>query len=119
VPVDSRKLSQTLMQMVGMLVRGDYQGLEAITGGRHLKAEQIAQAIQEWPARLIMPPDGELPTLVYGDIVEVRGAHPAEYAVDVLLYTVEEGRSDLTLSLTLKDSPSELYGVEIDNLHVL
>ena len=35
------------------------------------------------------------------------------------LWMVEEGRSDLTLEIRLTDTGRELYGIEIDNLHVL
>ena len=34
------------------------------------------------------------------------------------LWTAEEGRSDLTLELTLTDSRGEIYQIEIDDIHV-
>ncbi len=51
------------------------------------------------------------------DIYE-QTSHPEELALDVPLWTKEEGRSDLTLALTAIKQ-GETYTVEVDDLHVL
>jgi hypothetical protein len=41
------------------------------------------------------------------------------WAVVVDLYTEEEGRSDLSLEMTLSESSTPLYKVELDDLRVM
>jgi len=53
------------------------------------------------------------------DVNEIEGAIPRAWWVLVDLWTVEEGRSDLTLEIRLTDTGGELYDIEINNLHVL
>jgi hypothetical protein len=65
--MNSQKISDTVCHLVGMLVAGDYAGLEAVSRGRRLTAEELRQAVEEYggdlrlpgvPAReLRMPPD--------------------------------------------------------------
>jgi hypothetical protein len=47
-----------------------------------------------------------------------QGEHADSLALDVPLWTSEEGRSDLTLSLTATKRGGD-YELEIDDLHVL
>jgi hypothetical protein len=53
------------------------------------------------------------------DVNEIEGAIPRAAWVLVVLWTFEEGRSDLTLEIHLTDTGEELYVFEISNLHVL
>lgn len=52
------------------------------------------------------------------DIVEVRGAVPPTWSVVVPVYTREEGRSDLSVELTIVELNGERYGVALDNIRV-
>ena len=63
----------------------------------------------------------ELPSVALAaiDVVAISASNPHRWSVVVPLWTVEEGRSDLSLELTLEDSGKESYEVEIDDLHVL
>jgi hypothetical protein len=56
--------------------------------------------------------------LLDADIVQVEGVSPPRYSVRYDLWTKEEGRSDLSIELTIQ---FEHYGlqVELDNIHVL
>ncbi len=64
-----------------------------------------------------MPSEASLQKL---DVVEVKGAVPRRWGVRVDLWTAEEGRSDLTLELTLVEGDGGGEpAVEIDDLHVL
>jgi hypothetical protein len=55
---------------------------------------------------------------VYGAF-EIDGALPRAWALDVNLWTEEEGVSDLTLQIRATDSHGEYYSVAIEDLHVL
>jgi hypothetical protein len=52
------------------------------------------------------------------DIIEVKDAVPAQWSVRFHLWTYEEGRSDLSLELTLIEQ-GEGYIIELDGIHVL
>jgi hypothetical protein len=102
--------------IVALLVRGDYAALEDLSGGERLTAEELAQAVRDYPARLILPPTGkELPL----DVVAVKDSRPRRWSVDVPLWSQEEGLSDLTLQLSITERPGSQHTVEIDDLHVL
>ena len=98
-----------------MLAEGDYEGLERLTNGSRLTAAEMAEGVREYGGNLILPPDGAFENL---DVVGVEGARPREWSVNVDLWTAEEGRSDLTLELTLRENGKNIYDVEIDGIHV-
>jgi len=53
------------------------------------------------------------------DIVPISGSNPQLWSVVVPLWSQEEGRSDLSLEITVQDSPDQKYLIDIDDLHVL
>ena len=108
------ELKELVSRTVDLLVRGDYVELERMTSGRRLTASEIEQAVREYGGRLIMPPDGQLCL----DTIQVRGQIPPTWSVRCDLWTEEEGRSDLSLELTVIDQPGDAL-IEVDNLHVL
>ena len=110
------KIRDTVHHVVGMLVAGDYAGVEGASRGRRLTAEQLRQAVEEYGRELRMPPELVFDNL---DVVEIEDATPRAWSVLVDLWTVEEGQSDLTLELLLTDTGGELYDIEIYDLHVL
>ena len=112
--VDSRILSK-IREVVQMLLAGDFDGIERLTGGIRLSAKDMRTAVQNYGRTLILPPEGMEKGL---SIEEIENAVPRAWAVDCDLWTKEEGRSDLTLQLTLIANDSELR-VEVDGLHVL
>ena len=127
--MNKQKISDTVRHLVGMLVAGDYAGLEAISRGRRLTAEQLREAWEEYGGGLLLPgvPAGELrmpPESVFEtfdedniDVFELKSTR--SWAVLVDLWTVEEGRSDLTLELVLTETGGEQYDIQIWDLHVL
>lgn len=113
--IDTGKLSRTIQHVVDLLVRHEYSALEALTRGRRLNADEIEQAVTDYGRRLASPSVDGLPR----SVVPIEGNIPERWSVYVDLWTVEEGRSDLTLELTLTDSIQDQYEVQVDNIHVL
>ena len=99
-----------------MLVVGDFVGLETLSGGVRLSQAEIARAVHDYPGTLMLPPNSGDFCL---DVIELTGSRPRRWSVDIALWTREEGRSDLTMQVTMTDSGSDLLDVEIDNIHVL
>lgn len=116
--VDENKLRRILLHIIGLLVRGEYEALVSFTGGRRLTMQMMQDIVAEWPYSLTMPLHNEIEDLV-GASGEISGSNPHQWWVDVNLYTIEEGRSDLMLQLTVTDDPGEFYRVEMNDLHVL
>lgn len=109
-------MEATLARIVHWLVAGDFQTIEQHTGGIRLSAALLREAVKDYGRTLVMPPT---PGLLMWDAIGIDGYEPRRWSVTVDLWTLEEGRSDLSLECTLIDRPGPFLGVEIDNLHVL
>jgi hypothetical protein len=114
--LDEDKLVDTLTRIGELLVRGDYAGVSDLTGGRRLAADEMRAAVADYGRTLVSPPAGRFAPR---SVVEIKDSTPQQWSVYVDLWTVEEGRSDLTLEVTVTDTPRPLYDVTVDNLHVL
>ena len=79
-------------------------------------SEQLRRAVEEYGRELRMSPEIVFDNL---NVNEIEGAIPRAWWVLVDLWSVEEGQSDLTLEIRLKDKGGKLYAIEVDNLHVL
>ena len=117
--MNTLKIRDTVHRLVGMLVAEDYAGLEAASRGRRLTAAQLRQAVEEYGRKLRMPPESVFEVFDEDNLDVYELASPRSWAVLVPLWTVEEGRSDLTLELVLTDKGEEHYDIEIHDLHVL
>lgn len=109
-------LTTAVQVAVGLLVAGEYDALAATTYGRRLSAKQLRDAVSEYGRTLRSLPDDEWTTL---DVVEVPDAEVPTFHVVVDLWTEEEGRSDLSLELLMKDTDGGAFETEILDLHVL
>ena len=110
------KFRDTVHHLVEMLVASDFDGLEEASRGRRLTADQLRQAVEEYGRELRMPPEAIFDDL---EVHGIEGSIPRAWWTLVDLWTVEEGRSDLTLEIRLTEARGNLYDIEIQNLHVL
>jgi hypothetical protein len=113
--IDAQKVSRTIKGLLDHLIRGDYATVENLTKGQRLSADEIERAIAGYGRRLVPPPPHTPPR----SVVEIEESYPTRWSVYVDLWTSEEGRSDLSLELTLTDSGRNTYDIQIDNIHVL
>lgn len=110
----SEQLKDPVRKVIELLVSRQYAKVEAITGGIRLKAPEIAGAIAEYGRKLIPVPEQGLDLM---DVVRVHGALPPKWTARIPLWTEEEGRSDLSVELTLiKDGQD--FKIELDDIHV-
>lgn len=114
--LDQQKLARTLVRVGQLLVAGDYEELARQTNGLRLTADEMRRAVLDYGRRIVPPPQGAWNAR---SMVELEGATPEAWSVYVDLWTAEEGYSDLTLELTLRESGQDTYSIEVDNLHVL
>ena len=102
-------------QVLELLVAKKYQELEVRTAGVRLSAREISNAVAEYGATLVRPPDDAVKAL---DAIRIQGSDPEAWSVRFDLWTKQEGASDLSMELTIKKGNPEPV-IEFDNLHVL
>jgi hypothetical protein len=83
-------MRDTVHHLVEMLLAGDYDGLEEVSRGRRLTANQLRQAVEEYGRELLMSPEAVFVDL---DVNEIEGPSPRSWWTSVDLWTVDEGRS--------------------------
>src|SRR5205814_2086152 len=105
----------SVRKIIELLVAGRYQEVAQITHEQRLDAQSIQRAIRDYGRQLEMPPEKEFDRL---DVIKVENTEPPRFSVRIPLWTAEEGRSDLTLELTLIKSNNDCM-VEVDDIHVL
>jgi hypothetical protein len=109
------ELQNTVWRIIELLVTGRYDDVCTMTKGIRLSAQEMRTAIQDYGRTLVIPPEDWFQTM---NTVAVRDSSPTRWSVTVPLWTKEEGRSDLSLELTLIQRTNGLE-VELDDIHVL
>jgi hypothetical protein len=108
-------LQAVVSKVVDELVRGDLDSLLEKYPASRVSSAGLRAAIDGYGGRLVPPPADAYRNL---DARRVKQAEVPTWSVRAPLWTEEEGRSDLTLELTVKLGPGT-SSVEIDDLHVL
>lgn len=105
---------QPVLQVIKLLVEQRYSELESLTKGVRLGAREIGRAIAAYKRTLVMPPEDSYQLM---NVVGVQNAKPPKWSIMMPLWTREEGRSDLSIELTLV---KEIQGfkIELDDIHV-
>ncbi len=108
-------LREPVRQVLQMLANGEYKELADLTRGKRLSADDMRQAIVGYGRKPIVPPDRACDEI---DAIEIRESSPPSWSVRMPLWTEEEGRSDLSVELTITEL-AEGFKIEIDDIHVL
>lgn len=109
-------MKPVLRDLVHELVVGNYAGLEADGRAGDRSAEVLRQAIADYGRTLTELPDEAFErknALAYR-----LPSERARWAVEIALWTLEEGRSDLMLEATVQVA-SDGTSVEIEDIHVM
>jgi hypothetical protein len=107
-------LEQPIRELVSELASAKYADIVFDGRAGRLTAQEMSSAISEYGRTLLPLPENAFDLV---DFYPIDGAEN-EWSVDVPLWTKEEGRSDLTLSLSAKIDQNKVI-VEIDDIHVL
>jgi hypothetical protein len=111
--IDELPFVPVVRELVGLLVEGNFAEVERRSTGR-LSAAELATAVSEYPGTLVPLPAAST------ELWDITRHHDGGgWAVVVPLWTREEGRSDLSLELTVREGSTGKLRVEVDNLHVL
>jgi hypothetical protein len=115
-PIDSAKLRVTVNALTDRLVKGDYEGLCRLAHSCRVRPADMERVVREYGRHLVALPVNGFQAV---EVISVRDTQPQRWSVVVPLWSREEGRSDLSLELTVEDSDAPTYPVGIDDLHVL
>ncbi len=113
--MNTREIEQAITPLISLLVARDYGGAVAACRRSRLSPEDIALAIRDYGHALSTPPPESYASF---DAVPLAHALSPTWSVVVPLWTVVEGRSDLSLELTLGVSDGRWW-VDLDDLRVL
>jgi hypothetical protein len=111
----NEQLKESVRQVIALLVAGKYTELETLTHGVRLSAKEIATAVSDYGRKLTLPPESGFGEM---NAVEVKNAQPKKWSIAMPLWTHEEGRSDLTMEMTIIEKANG-FAIELDDLHVL
>ena len=111
----NKDLREQVKIMIGLLVQQSYWQIEQWTKGVRLPANQIENAIDGYGKTLCVPPEKAYELM---DIIEIENSKHQKWSVNMPLWTLEEGRSDLTVELSIAKVDCDYY-VELDDIHVL
>ena len=113
--IDSAKLRGIVSAFTGRLAQDDYEGFCRLAKASRIGAAEVERVVRDYGRHFVTLPIEAFQAV---DIVPVLKSNPPRWSVVVPLWSEEEGRSDLSLELTVEDSPGSAYSVEIDDLHV-
>ncbi|HKY26733.1 MAG TPA: hypothetical protein VJM12_02170 [Pyrinomonadaceae bacterium] len=110
-----KELIPALKDLVHELVAGNFRKLERDGRAGRLTAKDLHHVLEGYGRTLIDLPDE---AFQIGEAYPIEGKEDQYWAVDLDLWTLEEGRSDLTLTLTVRTTDKGVL-TEIDDLHAL
>lgn len=100
--------------VISLLAECRYADLARLTQGR-MSAPDIARAIEDYGKTVTACPE---PIEELLDLVEIQNTARPTWSVLVPVFTREDGRSDLSLELTVSETSDGRYDVLLDNCHV-
>jgi hypothetical protein len=109
-----REIRSIVIDLLALLADGDYPSIMERCGGSGMTIDELQEIIRDYGRKVIAPPADYACINMY----EREATAVPTWAVEADLWTEEEGRSDLTLSMTIAFGPSG-PAIRLDNLHVL
>ncbi len=107
-----KQVRDVTAELVHDVVLGRFEKIATDNRIGRLTSADLRRAIAEYGRTLVdLPEEG-------WSLLDVQYIDDAHLALDVPMWTAEEGRSDLTLSLSVELGPTKVH-VSIDDLHVL
>jgi hypothetical protein len=114
--IDPAKLRASVSALTDRLAEQDYDGFCGLARITRIAARDVGRVVREYGRSLAPLPIAAFQSV---DVVPISGSDPQRWSVVVPLWSQEEGRSDLSLELTVEHSLAGTYPIEVDDLHVL
>ena len=118
---DEWRIMDALRDLLSLLARRKYRRVIASCATSRLTARDLKRVVRAYGATPVVPSEEAWEHM---HAVRVTAAQDPTYAVDMPLWTAEEGRSDLELLCTCSfrvsaGTAQESLRIELDDLHVL
>jgi hypothetical protein len=113
-PVIPDPVQSALDEIVSLLVADRMEEIQRIDRGGRMKADEWRTTIAEYGRTLRKPPPGDFES---SDVIPLRGQEGSAWSVWYRLWTVEEGKSDLGVQLTVYYD-GQIVVIEVDGLLV-
>jgi hypothetical protein len=107
---------QAIRRIVALLADERYEDVTRLCEGSRLSADEMKAAVAMYGRTIVPLPEGAASLI---ESVRIQKAVASAWSVVVPLFTQEEGRSDLSLELTVTESQPGSVAAQVDNLHVL
>lgn len=111
-----QKIYKTVLRLVNLLVDKKYSEIADWSKKKRLTEKEIKEAIDEYGQMIIFPPANFLNEI---DVIEIATSKSKKWSVVFPLWTTEDGKSDLSVEITVIDSSNQYYDIEVDNIHTL
>lgn len=112
--VFERQVRSVVVDLLVLLADGDYESIMERCGYSLLDGDDLRLAVAEYGRTIVAPPAD----YTFLRTCELRARAVPTWHVEADLWTKEEGRSDLTLEMTIEFEPSGPV-IGINNLHAL
>jgi hypothetical protein len=109
-----REIRSIVIDLLVLLADADYEAIKERCGRSGMTSGELQEIIRDYGRKVVAPPAD----YACISIVECEATAVPTWSVEADLWTAEEGRSDLTLSMTIAFGPHG-PAIQIDNLHVL
>lgn len=113
--MSTEALQSIVRKIINELACGNYERLVEGVCKSRLTSEDLRGVVRDYGRTLEMPPSEAYDKL---DAIRVKGVTVPTWSIRVPLWTREEGRSDLTLELTISFTTPEPI-IELNDLRVL
>lgn len=110
-----KELQDQIDPLIRLLAEGRFDSVEEVTNGVRLAASDIKNALGRYGRTLVYPPSEAYELM---DVIEVRSAGQRRWSIAMPLWTKEEGRSDLSIEVTIIRKAGE-FVLELDDIRVL
>ncbi|NJM92039.1 MAG: hypothetical protein HC861_04815 [Rhodospirillaceae bacterium] len=109
-----RQVRSIVIDLLVLLADGDYESIMERCGYSLLDGDDLWIAVEQYGRTVVAPPADYR----FLRACELKGRAVPTWHVDADVWTDEEGRSDLTLEMTIEFEPSGPV-IGINSLHVL
>lgn len=112
--MEADRIRPVVHKLVSMLTHGQFEDVIASCTATRLSAMELRDALSEYKMTFIVPP---IDAYEGFDIHRLNNLDTPTWSVRAPLWSIEEGRSDLEMQLTVQDL-SGSWSIELDSVHV-
>jgi hypothetical protein len=114
--IQREDIAEKLKILVELLIQNKFEEVsEKYPSEYNLTNEEIRDSIESYGCKLVTPSEEEIRNF---DAVEVENNSPSLWDVRFALWTIEEGKSDLTIVLDVEETPENDYVIGIRDILV-